>query len=164
MRLNRFTRRHVNRLHKPLWFVGADRQERDPGMIQTMADLLEVWTEGGIGSEVDGICRRCDPVSTPKRTITIRDPTGREMPGRDRCDRACRIPPVQLFIRTDAISRKQGCDSERNNKGRIVSLCEPFERGQIQMIVVIVTDQNEIDSRERFERYAGRRETARTER
>ena len=58
--------------------------------------------------------------------------------------------------RADAVGSQQLADSDGNDELRLFSVRQPAQRGQIQMIVVIVAEQHDIDAGKILPPHAGR--------
>jgi hypothetical protein len=67
-----------------------------------------------------------------------------------------RIPPVELDDFGKAVVSQELSHAQPAKNARPVPLFQAFERGQVQMVVVIVREQDEIDLRQVVESNPGR--------
>ena len=66
------------------------------------------------------------------------------------------LPPVQLFDPAHSILGKPCLETQGHEEERIVFLGEAFDRGQVQVIVVVVRDNYYVNLWQTFEGQTGR--------
>ena len=73
------------------------------------------------------------------------------MQSRDAMDSAARhldcVTPIQLVSRSDILRAKQPSHANRNNEYGVSTRRQPAQRGEIEVIIVIVADQYRVDAR-----------------
>src|SRR6266853_5151151 len=156
MTLNGFCWIHVNRLHEPSRLVGPDRKKSDIDGSEAIPNFPEVSGISGVSAEVDQAPARPDQITPPERRVAIEGPARGKMlrrgerDGRSRARRG-RIPPVHFLDFLDALRTQKHLVAEGDKHPRRKPLIQPSQNRQIQVIVVIVTDDHQIDPRQGFE-------------
>jgi len=149
---------HVDRRHEPARLVGSNWQQRQAGRSEALPDVTEVLTESGVTGEIDHAPGGFDHVATPQRPVAIEHSASGKMQRRHAVDLASgewkRMAPVQFLDRADVLRSQQGCDSGRDDELGRSTIRQPAQAVKIQMVVVIVTNEHDVDSRKIFESHA----------
>ena len=74
MSLNRLLGTHVDGRHKPARLVCADRQQRQAGRSEALADAGEMLSEASVGRKVDYAPPSFNYVAAPQGSISVEDP------------------------------------------------------------------------------------------
>lgn len=141
----------MNRRHEPARFVRADGQEREVRRSEPRADFGEVGTERGIAGEVGDASRKLDNVSAPQRLVAVGHGASREVQGWDAVDRDAverrALPPIEFADGAYLLRGKQFRHAQRNDECGTPACCQTTQGGQVEMIVMVVTDQHDVDRR-----------------
>ena len=101
MRLHRLCRIHVNRLHEPAGFIGADGQQCQIDRTETVSDVAKEMGICGVAGKENPRAIRAQYESAPERPIPIQRTTRREVVCRRQRDRQSTcvplLPPIELL-------------------------------------------------------------------
>src|ERR1700688_4862678 len=160
MRLNRFFRIHVNPLHKPSWLVGAYRNQGKIHRTKAIRDLLEMTRICGVPAEVNFLSIDVQNVASPKTLVRVEKAATGEMLSRGERDFQTiayfhRLPPIQF----KDMFRAKGFDlfliSKGNKNQWLKAVNESPKRCEIHVIVVVMTDKDNINVRKIIKRNSG---------
>ena len=160
MGANGLVRVHVLLLHEPARLVGADRQQRHVHDSATTADLRELRAVPRVAGEIHGSIGRFDHEPAPQRPIAIRQSTARPM--LRGCAEHARgpyrygLPPVELSNATEPVLRQKRTIPEAGHEQRLMRAFQTPQRVEIEVVVMIVADQHQVDTRKLLERQPGR--------
>ncbi len=143
---------HVHRGHEPARLVCADRHQRDVDRRHALTDVGEVRRVAGIANEVERDPVDAHDVAAPQRPVAVpRRARGEVLRRHARDLRRTHfrgLPPVEL-VDVLAPSSPRGHhapQAKRRDERRTVA--DSTERRRLEMIVVVVTDEHEIDRRQ----------------
>ncbi len=159
VRADGFGRIHVERLHEPAGLIGADSQHRDVGRSQPQSYVREMRRVPRIPAEIDEAASTLDHVAAPETLLPVEQAARGavlcryENDAQSLADRRF-VPPIELTH----VREPEWSDQTRvpggNENGRREST-KPLQRCEVEMVIVIVTEQNEIDFGQGIERDTG---------
>ncbi len=149
--LHRLGRVHVLGLHEPAGLIGTNWQQGHVGGTQTLAHLCKQRAVAGVTGEEHRACGALQPESRPQGLAGVVDSASGPMLCRcgrhcDRCVLAS-LPPVQ-FHDTPAGDAGLFDDVgvvERRNDHRLMRRLQRLQRGQVQVVIVVVRDQDQVN-------------------
>ena len=149
--------------HEPLRAIGADGNQGEADFRKAGADFGEMRAVGGVAGEEDRAGGRFDGVAAPESFIAITQSPAGKMVGGDGGDadgfrEFGWLPPIEfgdLGIDGDFFVEEAAGDAERDGEIWFPLGGEAAERGDVEMIVVVVALEDEIDFRKVVERNAG---------
>jgi hypothetical protein len=145
---------HVLGLHEPAGFVGSDRKQTEVHFSASFLDHFKVRPVARVSGKEDFLGRERDDVSSPKGFVSVTDSTSRPVLGWHELNVVIRLPPVELDDGLNSRLSEQRGVAQRNDEFRVESFLKLHERGEVEVIVVIVTDHDRVDCGEcrNFER------------
>ncbi len=161
-------RRQMHLAHEPLRAERANGKDGNVNAREARGDLREVRPPTGIAGEVEHRRRTLQHQSAPQRAIAIERAAPGEMLRRDRrharavAQRGA-LPPVQFGHIAHADLVQAARIAQRGKHRRVVRFFEAPQRGQVEMIVVVMAEQHGINRRQVFEADAGRAMAARAD-
>ncbi len=146
-------RRDVHRAHEPLGAIGADGEKREANFREASANGGEVGAVRGVSCKIDCSRSAFDDVAAPESFIAVGEGAAGKMAGgngrdADFVEGVGGLPPIHflnLRILRDAVGGEARADSERDRESRLPPGGNAAQRGQVEMIVVVVTLQDQIN-------------------
>ncbi len=158
--------RGVDRAHEPLRPVGSDRNHRQADPREPLSDPAEDGGVAGIAREerVAGGAREDKPA--PERPVAVPQAAAREVldgrgGDRQRLREPRLLPPVEFRDRFDSIAFEQAPIAEPGHDGAAMPAQQLVQRGEIEVIVVVMADRDRVERRQVFHPDAGRPVTGR---
>src|ERR1700761_3287625 len=158
MGLQRIIRRHVNGRHEPTRQIGSDGEQGEARRSEAVSDLREVMAEAGIAGEINDTVGGLDDVAAPESLVAVERAAVGEVHGGDAVDGGLGdgvgIAPIELVGRGEILGTEQARDAQGSDENGLAAAGEPAERGEIQVIIVIVAEEHNVDGREMLFSYA----------
>ena len=120
------------------------------GRAEAVANRGEVGAEGGVGGEIGEASTRFDDEAAPECAVTVERGARGEVHRGNAMDGGVAerkgLSPVEFVGRADSVRLEKSGEAERDYELRFAAAGEFSQRGEIEMVVVVVTEQNDVDA------------------
>src|SRR5258706_9697425 len=150
----------MNGVHEPSRKVSSNWQQHQTESAKAVLDLFEVDAHGRIARKINVSRSSLNDETAPECAVNIAQTATREMLRRDTSHtpmigQLSLFPPIKFYRVRYSMILKQRSIAQRANEARLVPLIQPDKRCDIQMIVMVVTQEYDIDWWKAFEAQAG---------
>ena len=160
--LHGFSRVAVLFAHEPARFVGADRDEGEVRRAEAGTNIGEqAWVATGVADEIEPGLAGMEVKAAPEAVAApSTQPVAPMLRGGDGDREIFRVrvvlPPVELDDPRESGADEQVTVAQWSDGEWIVDFCDPAERGQIAVVVMIVAEEYEMDLWQLLQRDARR--------
>ncbi len=147
--LDRFFRIDVDRTHEPLRQERADGQNGEPERTQLLAGLSEMGPVARVAGEVNSTRWSFEDIAHPEGALAIVQPASGKVATPLTYDSGPSmsnvLTPVEFFDVREAAFTQEGGGTQFDDEQRVVFHAEGVQRGKVGVVVVVVTQQHDVD-------------------